>query len=183
MLFFGKNKREDINLIPEDQQTLKVQANTRWLYVFFALLAVLVFGIYGYFFIQERLAISESSRIKSETEQQLSVWANQSSAAAQLKAIHTKLASYKTIASQVDLHKKLTTLADATPGKIQFLSLNLDTKGKVQVQGKASSAASAYQFLNSLNSKPSQFTSVTLTSITKNSEADEVQFTLVLTVN
>jgi hypothetical protein len=122
--------------------------------------------------------------IASERKTQLAIWQKEASAAAEIVATKTKLTKIKTLkASQPELEDKLASLAASTPTKVKIINLSLDPKGKTQLVGKAANASSAYQFVEVLKSKADLFSEVSLTSVSKKDEGNEVDFTLSVVIN
>ncbi|MDP2671171.1 MAG: hypothetical protein Q8P13_01785 [bacterium] len=182
MLFFGKNNRQDINLIPEEEQILRKKKNFRLLLGF----AVLVFSVVALTLVAIFiLLLSEKSKAKDvqvKTETELLNWQKVASAAASLNKVSQRYNSYKSFSlAQSKLELKLEKLAKKLPNKVQLLNLFVDNSGKAKIAGKAASADVAYQLLQIFQSQ-SDFASVSLSALTKG-QSNDVTFSLDLVIH
>lgn len=183
-LFGGKSTREDINLIPENQQEVKVSKNRKGITIFVVLVTVFVILLFAAVFVQKQLALAQKKKIENDRKTQLSIWEKEASSAAEILATKTKLTKLKNLTeAQANLEGKLASLADSTPAKVQITNLALDAQGKAQVVGRGANAAAVYQYIEVLKSEKELFSQVNLTSISKKEEGSQVEFTVTFRVN
>ncbi len=182
MSLFGKRKREDINLIPEEQQVLKTQANKKGIVVFFIIIVTILFGTYGLVFALQMSVKAEGKRITSDIKKQSAAFQKEATVAASIKQIQTKYSAFKKQKTEIGLEDKLDHLANSLPSRVQITALSLDPFGKAEVAAKAFSAATAYQFIETLRAEKADFANVVLTALSQGKEGTQVTFNLTMLI-
>jgi len=183
MGLFGKRQRQDINLIPEEQQVLKTQANKRGLVAFFVIIAVLVIGTYSLVLVLQQTAKAENKRIANETQTQIALFQKEATVAASIKQIQAKYTAYKNqAAGEADFEKKLDILAKATPANLQITALSMTPEGNTDITLRAFSASVAYQFIEGLRADKENFDKVELSSISKVAESSQLNLNMSLLI-
>ena len=168
MLFGLFGKRQDINLIPEEEQkirTRKIQVISVLGLVLIILAQLLLFGLVTSLTFQEG---RNQSRLEDNLAAKNSEWDKIATSAASLKIVKTKLAFYESFNSQ---HPSLPELAkkiqDNMPSGTELTNISITSNGEVSIQGEASNPAVIYQFVNTLNDKKNDFSLVKLEGVSK----------------
>src|SRR3990167_2096778 len=166
-MIFSKNRR-DLNLIPEEERTLKTRRNRRLIaaFVVLVLLAeVAVFAAVSF------LQISEQSRqqdIARQTSQKNAQWQKIASVAATAKGIKTDINLLGSFPKKYfGVEDALAKIKEVIPTRVKLTALDADSTGKVNLTGNTADPANILQLFNTLQEKTTLFGSVRLESVNK----------------
>ena len=168
MLFGLFGKRQDINLIPEEEQkirTRKIQVISVLGLVLIILAQLLLFGLVTSLTFQEG---RNQSKLEDSLATKNSQWNKIATPAASLKVVKTKLSSYESFNNDHPLLPQLLKkIQDYMPSGTKFTDVSITADREASIQGEASDPAVIYQFVNVLNDKKDDFSLVKLEGISK----------------
>lgn len=177
---FGNKKKEQINLIPEEQRVISLGNKLTPLLIAIVIIA-LEFGAFA--FLRATIFAQDAAlkKVSTDLESQTPVWQKLEPIASAIKTIQAKKTTYDQTSSQyTGLDKKLDKIRDLFPEGVSLNVLNINNEGKVAITGRSVSADSAYQFYNVLKEQK-EISSLSFESISKTSS--EYTFTLEFNIN
>ena len=176
----GTKKKEQINLIPEDQRVTSLGSKVAPLLVAGVIIA-LQFGVFAFLKVTVFAQDAVLKKVSTELESQTPVWQKLEPIASAIKNIQAKKTTYDQTSSQyTGLDKKLDKIRDLFPEGVSLSVLNINNEGKVAITGRSVSADSAYQFYNVLKEQK-EISALSFESISKTSS--EYTFTLEFNIN
>lgn len=167
MLFglFGR-KRQDINLIPEEERKLRI--NKIRILTIFILSSLIIFEIAVFSFLvvltqREKNAVNN---IQDDIAIQTTKWESVASKATAVKSVKSKLASVKTFENQSpSLNDFVNKIKNTLPKEVDLTSINTKSTGESTLEGSTSKPNVILQLFEEMSRNQKDFSEVTLSAV------------------